>query len=207
MTGTPVRELLMDTTERLIAERGMTVSLREIAAAAGQRNNSAVIYHFGNYDSLLKATLDRRMVSLERRRQEMLDDLDARDDVTLADVLRAIVEPALEVPYREGATHYARFVEQIRTHPVISHAVPVGERWPVVISLTRRLRRHLPDPDRGGHARRIRMMATTMFALMADYERRGELDAPRGRKRAGAELVATLTAVLTAVVHEDPTPR
>ena len=37
------RELLMDTAETLIAERGMGVSLREIAARAGQRNNSAVI--------------------------------------------------------------------------------------------------------------------------------------------------------------------
>lgn len=200
MTATPARTLLMDTTERLIAEQGMTVSLREIAAGAGQRNNSAVIYHFGNYDSLIKATLERRMVGLEQRRRDLLEELDSRPDFTLSDVLRAIVEPALEIPYGEGATHYARFVEQIRTHPVISHAVPTGERWPAVMTLTKRLRTRMPGIDRAGQARRIRMMATAMFALMADYERRGELGSPRGRKRAAEELVATLSAVLTASV-------
>ncbi|RIT55084.1 hypothetical protein [Mycobacteroides abscessus] len=194
---TTVRDLLMDTTERLIAERGMTVSLREIAAGAGQRNNSAPIYHFGNYDNLLKATLARRMEGLERRRKELLADLNARGDVTLADVLRAIVEPALEIPYREGATHYARFVEQIRTHPVISHAVLAEESWPVVVALTRRLRSHMPALERGEYPRRIRLMVTTMFALMGDYERRGELNSPRGRKRAATELVAVLSSILT----------
>ena len=190
----------MDTTERLIAERGMTVSLREIAAGAGQRNNSAPIYHFGNYDNLLKATLDRRMRGLEQRRQEMLSELDARGDVRLADILRAIVEPALEIPYRDGATHYARFVEQIRTHPLISQAVPAGERWPAVMALTQCLRSHMPDVERGGFTRRVRLMITTMFVLMADYERRGDLNSPRGRKRAGEELIAILSAVLTATV-------
>lgn len=199
MTVGTVRDLLMDTTERLIAERGMTVSLREIAAGAGQRNNSAPIYHFGNYDNLLNATLARRMDGMERRRQEMLVHLESRGDATLTDVLRAIVEPALEIPYREGATHYARFVEQIRTHPVISHSVSAGERWPVVVALIEHLRGHLPGLTRDAFARRVRLMATTMFALMADYERRGELNSPRRRKRAGEELVATLSCILTVV--------
>lgn len=200
MTACTVRDLLMDTTERLIAERGMTVSLREIAAGAGQRNNSAPIYHFGNYDNLLNATLARRMDNLERRRQQMLMELETRSDTTLADVLRAIVEPALEIPYREGATHYARFVEQIRTHPIISHSVSAGEKWPVVVALIEKLRRHLPDVTHGAFTRRVRLMVITMFALMADYERRGELNSARGRKRAGAELVATLSCVLTISV-------
>lgn len=198
-TATPARELLMDTTERLIAERGMTVSLREIAASAGQRNNSAVIYHFGNYDGLIKATLERRMVSLEQRRRELLQELDSRSDFTVTDVLRAIVEPALEIPYAEGATHYARFVEQIRTHPVISQAAPTGERWPAVMTLTKRLNTRMVGIERSVQIRRIRMMVTTMFALMADYERRGELGSPRGRKRASEELVVALAALLMAV--------
>lgn len=188
----------MDTAERLIAERGMGVSLREIAAQAGQRNNSAVIYHFGNHDGLIAATLHRRMSELDERRSVLLAELDARADYTVDDVLKALLEPALELPYRSGSTHYARFVEQIRTHPVISSAVPRNESWPATMTLARRLGSRLPDYSRRELSRRIGLMATTMFALMADYERRGELDSARGRRRACRELVPILAAVLTA---------
>ena len=77
----------MDTAETLIAERGMGVSLREIAAQAGQRNNSAVIYHFGNHDGLIAATLDRRMSVLDERRRLLLAELDARADFTVEDAV------------------------------------------------------------------------------------------------------------------------
>lgn len=188
----------MDTAETLIAERGMGVSLREIAAQAGQRNNSAVIYHFGNHDGLIAATLDRRMSVLDGRRRLLLAELDARADVTVEDVLTAIIAPALDLPYRSGATHYARFVEQIRTHPVIASTAPRTDNWGATMALTQRLSACLPDHPRRDLTRRIGLMATTMFALMADYERRGELESVRGRKRACRELVPILTAVLTA---------
>jgi AcrR family transcriptional regulator len=194
----PARELLMDTAERLIAERGMGVSLREIAARAGQRNNSAVIYYFGNHDGLIAATLGRRMTELDDRRRVLLAELDAQADYDLADVLRAIIEPALDLPYRSGATHYARFVEQIRTHPILASSLPSSESWPATMALAGRLRFCLPSYPRRDLSRRIGLMAITMFALMADYERRGELDSVRGRKRACRELVEVLAAVLKA---------
>lgn len=188
----------MDHAERLVAERGMGVSLREIAAQAGQRNTSAVIYHFGDHDGMIAATLDRRMRELDARRAVLLAALDAQHDYTADDVLQAIIEPALDLPYRHGATHYARFVEQIRTHPLIAAAVPDNTTWPATLALTRRLRDCLPESCRADWKRRIDRMVTTMLALMADYERRGELATARGRKRAGRELVPTLSAVLTA---------
>jgi AcrR family transcriptional regulator len=195
----PAPARLMDTAEFLIAERGMSVSLREIAAQAGQRNNSAVIYHFGNFDGLIKATLERRMLALERCRLQLLGDLDAAgSESTLDDLVAIIVNPALEVPYAQGATHYARFVEQVRHHPVISNAVPSNESWPAMKSILLRLRHMLPESDRRTQVRRIHMMATTLFALTADYERRGELDTTRGRRRASTELRSVLVAVLMA---------
>jgi len=190
----------MDTAERLIAERGLNVSAREIAAQAGQGNNSAVIYYFGNLDGLIQATLDRRMTGLERRRNELLPTLDGRADCTVSDVIEAIVAPALSIPYQEGATHYARFVEQIHTHPVVSQVIPRGETYPAVMALTRLLRKCMPPGDRSRQGRRIHLMATAMFALMADYERRGELTSLRARKRATRELVAVLSAIVTAPV-------
>lgn len=200
---TPPRDELMDTAERLIAERGLSVSLREIAANAGHRNNSSVIYHFGNYDGLIAATVERRMAPLEDRRSAMLADLDEQGSCSLSDLVAVMVEPALEIPYAAGATHYARFIEQVRTHPVISHAVPGAERWPAMKLTVDRLRRQLANLDRTAQNRRIRLMASAMFAMMADYERDGELTTPRRQRRAGRALVSILTAVLQA--PEEPT--
>lgn len=197
-SASAARETLMDTAERLIGERGLDVSAREIAAQSGHGNNSAVIYHFGNLDGLIQATFDRRMTHLERRRGELLRNLEGRPDRTVADVVEAIVAPALTIPYQQGATHYARFVEQIQTHPVMAQLVPRGESYPTVIALTRLLRNCLPPSDRRKQAHRIHLMTIAMFALMADYERRGELISSRARTRATRELVAVLSAIVTA---------
>jgi AcrR family transcriptional regulator len=45
--------------EQPFAENGVDgVSLREIAVAAGQRNNSAAQYHFGTKQGLVEAVFD-----------------------------------------------------------------------------------------------------------------------------------------------------
>ena len=52
------REELILAAERLFSEFGIdAVSLRQINAAAGQRNSSAAHYHFGSKDALIAATL------------------------------------------------------------------------------------------------------------------------------------------------------
>uniref|UniRef100_UPI0035C6F61D TetR family transcriptional regulator n=5 Tax=Nocardia seriolae TaxID=37332 RepID=UPI0035C6F61D len=54
MAVTDARERIILAAEQLIAERGPAVPLRDIAAAAGQRNNSAIQYHFGSRDGLVR---------------------------------------------------------------------------------------------------------------------------------------------------------
>ena len=52
--GVDTREKFLLTAERLFGERGINgVSLREISRAVGQRNPSALQYHFGSRDALL----------------------------------------------------------------------------------------------------------------------------------------------------------
>src|SRR5699024_9270512 len=117
------RERILVAAERLIAERGPRIPLRDIAVAAGQRNNSAVHYHFGSRDELIQVIVQRRMAALETRQLELLAAYEQRvapDDVR--GLLHVLVRPLFHVPYEQGATHYARFLEQIRVHPVISGA-------------------------------------------------------------------------------------
>ena len=48
------------------------VSLRYIVREAGQRNQSALQYHFGNRDGLITALISRRQGQLEARRAELV---------------------------------------------------------------------------------------------------------------------------------------
>lgn len=176
------KERLLDAAERLVAERGIEVSSRDIATAAGQRNNSAVQYHFGSRDALHEAVIRRRQVPLEARRRELLDALasDGRLDDTLG-LVDALVRPMTEL-LASGPTHYARFLEQVRRHPVLS--TPAGiDGWPASQEVMRRL-------GRTG-VRRGQALATTLFALLADAERDGHSPDPD-------DLVAMLVGLLTA---------
>lgn len=99
------RAQLVDAAERLFAERGIGgVSLREVGAAAGQRNNSAAQYHFGSKDGLVRAIFERRMVPIDRRRRAMLTEADGS--------VRSYVE-AIVVPLHGAPARYRRFLQQL----------------------------------------------------------------------------------------------
>ena len=52
------RDKLLRSAEHLIARHGLDVPIREIHAHAGQRNASAIQYHFGGKEELLQAVID-----------------------------------------------------------------------------------------------------------------------------------------------------
>ncbi len=91
------REKLLDAAARLLAERGVdNVSINQIVRAAGQRNASAVQYHFGNRNEVLRAVLARHVPVLAVRRLELLER--ARQDPSgdVRTVAEAIVRPVTE---------------------------------------------------------------------------------------------------------------
>jgi AcrR family transcriptional regulator len=90
---------LLDAAARLFAERGIeNVAVAEIVRAAGQRNASAVNYHFGTRDDLLHAVLARHVPVLAGRRRELLVVARTAGDVRSA--AEAIVRPVTEFAQR-----------------------------------------------------------------------------------------------------------
>src|SRR6201994_5140502 len=74
------KEQIVLAPERLFAERGCDgVSLREIGAAAGSGNNSAVQYHFGSKEQLVVAIFENRLTYIDERRAVLLAQLAPRD--------------------------------------------------------------------------------------------------------------------------------
>jgi AcrR family transcriptional regulator len=190
------REALILAAERLVAERGAKVPLRDVAVEAGQRNNSAVHYHFGSREGLLHAVVERRNAALEERRLQLLAEHDA---VEIRDLLHVLISPMLTVPYEEGSTHYARFLEQVRGLRLLSRPVLSPEWSPAVQVLMSRLHdaiRERTGMPEAAAAHRLSSMASAMFALLADAERARESHV---RADSATEVVAMLEGLLTAV--------
>ena len=92
------RDALLDAATRLFAERGVfEVSLAEIVREAGQRNASAVHYHFGSRDQLLHDVLEPTVGWLRERRRALLTDALARPGDEVRPVVEVIVRPLVEL--------------------------------------------------------------------------------------------------------------
>jgi len=95
------REALLDAAAQLFAERGIdNVSIAEIVRTAGQRNASAVHYHFGSRDEVLRAVLARHVPDIAGRRQELLAVARARPASDARSAAEAIVRPVTEFAQR-----------------------------------------------------------------------------------------------------------
>src|SRR5437016_13908119 len=140
------RDRILDTAERLFAERGYgATSLRSIIAAAGV-NLAAVHYHYRSKEALLDAVLTRRLEPVNRERLALLEECEraAGDELpALEDVLAALIGPPLRLardPDRRtfmklmGRIHAEADVGLVRKH--------FGE---VIARFMQALSRALPD--------------------------------------------------------------
>ncbi|MET4059534.1 AcrR family transcriptional regulator [Arthrobacter sp. UYP6] len=138
--GDKARETLLDAAEELFARYGIdAVSNRRIAEQAGTANHSAVAYHFGGREELIRTLISRHTEDSNRRRAELAAGLSS--DATLHDLLACLILPwvehlgSLPVP-----SWRARFIQQIRTVPSM-HEVLAGAAVsnPLTEELTRRV--------------------------------------------------------------------
>lgn len=102
------RDRILQTAERLFAEKGIDrVSLREITLAAGV-NIAAVHYHFGSKKTVLEQLFALRSGPIANRRLELLSRI-RRDDEgkpVLEDVLIAFLRPALQASTDPGGASF-----------------------------------------------------------------------------------------------------
>jgi AcrR family transcriptional regulator len=99
--------------ERLIADHGVDgVSMRQIGAAIGSGNNSAVLYHFGSKENLVEAIFEYRLPRLRERRAELIAERRPSD-------LRGWLECQVVVVLEQSElrdSSYMRFVASISQH-------------------------------------------------------------------------------------------
>ena len=198
--GDAARAALVEHGERLFAERGIeTVSLRDVSAAAGQRNHSAAQYHFGDRQGLLAAVYEARMRLVDERRHAYVAALREAGRIDeVRGLVEAVVLPLVGVVDETGGW-YARFLARTRWDPFawdVLVSLPTSSSFQTVIAGLDRQLRVLPTAVR---RQRIDQMLTLVIGTLAGWE--GAPD--RGEKRLArdllaAELVTTATALLTA---------
>ncbi|MBL7489404.1 TetR/AcrR family transcriptional regulator [Frankia sp. AgB1.9] len=192
---------LLTTAERLFAENGLAgVSLRQIAAAAGSANSSAVHYHFGTKDRLIEAIFAYRLPQLLERRALLKTRLDPDD---LHGHLEAHLLPVLELAESPGNA-YVSFVEQLQRSPESRRVFATQpDIYRSVQDFLADIRQLLPD------------IPTPLLTLRATQAQSLSINAAAGRERAISNhdsvipfglFVATLTDGLTGFLAAPVSP-
>jgi AcrR family transcriptional regulator len=169
-SGDEAREALLDAAEHVFAIQGIeTASLRDIAVEAGQRNNYAVQYHFGDRAGLVAAVFTRRMDAINEQRLQMIAEIDTTGSQDIQDLAAALMVPLINF-VTSTKSWYGRFL--LRTE--FDHfAVTVKNALPVslpVIELSRRIQISLDFLPRHVRRHRIEQMMTHYISAVADWE-------------------------------------
>ncbi|MGG2461471.1 TetR/AcrR family transcriptional regulator [Streptomyces sp. RGM 3693] len=166
------REVIMAAAVRLFAEHGLAeVSSRQISEAAGQGNNTAVGYHFGTRNDLVRAIIRKHAEATERIRQRMLGEIGESNDVR--GWVSCLVRPTSEHLATLGSpSWYARFAVQVMSDPVLRVIIEdeALTRAPLRQTLDG-LGRCLPELPAHARAERAAMMRHLIMHTYAERER------------------------------------
>ncbi len=179
--------------------------MRQIAAAAGQGNNSVVQYHFGSKAGLMREIIERRVAGFEPRREALL----AAADRDIQGLLKVLFLPIAELTDEDGRHAYARFI----MHFMSSFRYEAGTEhpgWKPESAASRAgllLAERFPFLETADFERRINHLGGMFFNALIE---RDNLKAAGQTVCAEAqfydELFAMMTAAISAGTDGRPTP-
>jgi AcrR family transcriptional regulator len=163
LTLVSTKEQIVLTAERLFAAYGVEgVSLRQVGAAAGTANHSAVQYHFGSKSQLIRAIFLYRLPHLEERRRILVA---RRRPDDIPSWVECHILPMLEQGEQRGS-HYLSFVAMLQQSPDrhLCESIPreLGTSTQQFFVAMDELLGHLPAP-----LRRHRLEQAITFAVHA----------------------------------------
>jgi AcrR family transcriptional regulator len=133
----------------LFARHGVdAVTIQQIVAAAGQRNNAALHYHFGTKEELIRQLVVDGAAVLDERRQGMLREIDARGGPSsVREVLLVLVMPVIELGNDERWRGYIRFTSSLQASDRKTLRAALNNRWNAgYVACFAHLKRMLPLP-------------------------------------------------------------
>jgi AcrR family transcriptional regulator len=204
------RARIVAAAERLFAERGIdAVSLLDVNRAAGQRNRSAVQYHFGTKEGVIHAILDKHTPGIEQRRHALLDEIEASGSLGVRPLAEALVVPVAEkLDDPDGGIAFLRLNAQLIGHAryalLALHAERLNRGADRLQRLTARACPELPQPL---WVPRWLLIVGLLFHGIADYahlvERGDGGKALPSRRVFVSHLVDGVVALLEAPVSPE----
>lgn len=184
------RLALLAAAEKLVAHRGIHgVSSRQVLEEAGQRNNSAINYHFGSWHGLLDAVWSRHSPRINAERAALMaaaqrgthPDLEHPD---LEQLVYAYVHPLTTQVRTHTPSYWMRFNEQwlatapldVLTEPTPGTAAdyyPSDDSLDVLSDLLRGLTDGIGPPAAAAR-RRVGLTVRFVIGSYAAFERAGE---------------------------------
>ena len=145
------RTRLMRAMERLCAQHGVeNVTVRAVVEAAGQKNESALQYHFKNREGLIHAIHKSRFVQTQEKRRELLTRCLAKNSTpSVRELCKLMVDPTFQLcrtdaGYRQWIKAFGAINASVR-HPMMEEEVI--EESNSILVITRHLREQLPQLD------------------------------------------------------------
>ncbi|MBB95487.1 MAG: hypothetical protein CML68_12960 [Rhodobacteraceae bacterium] len=166
--GERTRLRLKKTALRLFAQRGLeNVSIRDIQAAAGQKNNGSITYYFSSRDALIREIVADVAAKLDDDNNRRLDALEARGGPQSVREVAEILLPVVEHGHADAQDDL--FQLQFFTSVLITRRDLLFEATADADRATRRCFRHIvrlaPEMPREIINQRLQLML--LFALSA----------------------------------------
>ena len=175
---------LLAAAEQRFATRGLGVPNREIVAAAGQHNRSAITYHFASRAGLIDAVCERHETAIALHRQHLIARLPGPEDRTTRQLVEAHIQPLEAEVLRCAPSYWARVNEMLLVDqslpfspdigPSVCHRLP-QRADPVLSELLDLMVAHLsplPEPEAVG---RVALTVRFLNGGLARWERDSQL--------------------------------
>ncbi len=200
---------IMRAAEKLVAQVGVeNISIKEIVNAAGQKNESALQYHFKNLTGLLDAVHAERSEQVQAKRAASLAVLlEKSSEPSLRQLCMLMVEPTFQLA--RAHLEFRRYIKAFGHELAISDASPLkivstkgggGESGQQTGLLLRKVLPHLKEENY-----RRRMEAAIMLCSASMYHQARQKNAFRGHQSDLflQNLIDALVGLLSAPVSEE----
>ncbi len=195
------KDRILDAAEHLFAENGIAAtSLRAVMKEAGA-NMAAIHYHFGSRAGLLEALMARRAEPVNRRRLELLDELERRHPtgpIPAEEIVHAFCGPAFEMVQDPAHRHVSKLMGRIVMEASEPEAMArvFGVTVRRFVTAVRRAAPHLSEDEA-----RIRlhfMVGTLLFTLTVTRSPLCQPSTPGETQSVQEQLAGFIAAGLTA---------
>ncbi|MGR3779764.1 MAG: helix-turn-helix domain-containing protein [Albimonas sp.] len=198
------RELVL-AAEKLFATQGIAATtIRQINAAAGQKNQSAIHYHFGSREAVLDALIEMRTTPANRLRTELLADCRARAGgrpLSTHEMVHILIEPNVRRLLDPSPPNYAaRLMLQLRVDLEMWRRYEQLGPAESLEEIHAELRRARPFLPTAVVRSRFRLANNMSLISLAEIEYAQERLGPRFSRDEAEFRIADMRAAMCAVI-------